>query len=91
MERSFWDKRLEIDFEVCTPPQRVIRKLLGSPHQLIINGALLAEKYRQHVADYPGDAQTAESFRLSSRARMVSLREASSITVSITAKLDKGW
>lgn len=37
------DRRLDVDFDVCTSPRGAVRKLLLSPYQLIISGAQLAE------------------------------------------------
>jgi len=37
------DRRLHLDFDVCTSHQSAVRKLLASPYQLIISGVHLAE------------------------------------------------
>jgi len=41
--RTFADRRLDVDFEVCTSAHTAIQKLLAFPYQLIICGAHLAE------------------------------------------------
>src|SRR5262245_11260939 len=37
------DRRLGVDFDVCTSPRGAVRKLLAAPYQLIISGVHLAE------------------------------------------------
>ena len=40
---TFWDKRLRVDFEVCSTHHSAVRKLLSAaPYQVIISGAHLA-------------------------------------------------
>ena len=41
--RAFGDRRLDVDFDVCTTHVTAVRKLLAAPYQLIISGAHLAE------------------------------------------------
>ena len=41
--RTFGDRRLDVDIDVCTSHRDAVRQLLGSPYQLIISGANLAE------------------------------------------------
>ena len=41
--RTFGDRRLDLDIDVCTSHRDAVRQLLGSPYQLIISGAHLAE------------------------------------------------
>jgi len=37
------DRRLDVDFDVCTSPRGAVRKLLLSPYQLIVSSVQLAE------------------------------------------------
>ena len=39
------DRRLDVDFDVCTSHRGAVRKLLAAPYQLIISGAHLAEMH----------------------------------------------
>src|SRR5262249_7330288 len=39
----FGDRRLDLNFDICTSHRSAVRKLLASPYQLIISGAHLAE------------------------------------------------
>jgi len=39
----FGDRRLDVNFDVCTSHRSAVRKLLASPYQVIISGAHLAE------------------------------------------------
>ena len=41
--RAFGDRRLDVDFDLCTSHSNAVRKLLAAPYQLIISGAHLAE------------------------------------------------
>ena len=41
--RAFGDRRLDVDFDLCTSQSNALRKLLAAPYQLIISGAHLAE------------------------------------------------
>lgn len=41
--RAFGDKRLDVDFDLCTSRSNAVRKLLAAPYQLIISGAHFAE------------------------------------------------
>ena len=41
--RTFGDRRLDVDFDVCTSARSAVRKLLLSPYQLIISDVHLAE------------------------------------------------
>src|SRR5262249_8158908 len=41
--RTFGDRRLDVDFDLCTSHSSAVRKLLAAPYQLIISGAHLAE------------------------------------------------
>src|SRR5262249_40260798 len=41
--RTFGDRRLDVDIDVCSSHRDAVRQLLGSPYQLIISGAHLAE------------------------------------------------
>jgi DNA-binding NtrC family response regulator len=40
---AFGDRRLDVDFDLCTSHSNAVRKLLAAPYQLIISGAHLAE------------------------------------------------
>jgi len=41
--RTFGDRRLDFDFDVCTSVGNAAKKLLASPYQLVISGTHLAE------------------------------------------------
>jgi DNA-binding NtrC family response regulator len=41
--RTFGDRRLDVDFDLCTSPRSAVRKLLLSPYQLIVSSVQLAE------------------------------------------------
>ncbi|HKC95860.1 MAG TPA: response regulator [Nitrospira sp.] len=41
--RTFGDRRLDVDFDLCTSPRSAVRKLLLSSYQLIVSGVHLAE------------------------------------------------
>jgi DNA-binding NtrC family response regulator len=41
--QTFGDRRLDLDFDVCTSHRSAVRKLLASPYQVIISGVHLAE------------------------------------------------
>lgn len=42
--RIFDDRRLDVEYDVCTSPRSAVQKLLASPYQLIISEAQLAER-----------------------------------------------
>jgi DNA-binding NtrC family response regulator len=41
--QTFGDKRLDLEFDVCTSHRSAVRRLLASPYQVIISGVHLAE------------------------------------------------
>jgi len=41
--RALGDRRLDVDFDLCTSHSNAVRKLLAAPYQLIISGTHLAE------------------------------------------------